>query len=318
MDKNLCLFAGYDKDGIIDDYVLDSIKQFAKISDVYYLADCEIKDSEKQRLAPHVKNYFAYRHKKYDFGSWSELIKKLGWDTICKYKNLILVNDSVYGPFYDIKKITTDFEKSCCDFYGFTPNPKRRTYHVQSYFFIFKHNIITNKNFQNFFDNIEQLSNKGDIIKLYEKGLSNLLYKEGFKSDTFIKNYDCYFPNQIVKQNGFFIKVSLFTQLMSKEDMTYFFDNFKSQYKNYDVNLILNHLKRMNVNIDDVIKNSVLKIRNYKTLKGIKNTFKNYPHFTHYPIYVLLNSYTFLYHLVLRRFIAKPYKSIKKHIFKKY
>ena len=62
MNKTLCLFAGYDRDGIIDDYVLDSIKQFAKISDVYYLADCKIKDSEKQRLAPHVKNCFAYRH----------------------------------------------------------------------------------------------------------------------------------------------------------------------------------------------------------------------------------------------------------------
>ncbi|MGN0929588.1 MAG: rhamnan synthesis F family protein [Alphaproteobacteria bacterium] len=318
MNNTLCLFAGYDKDGIIDDYVLCSVKRFSEISDVYYLSDCEMKDAEIQRLAPFVKKAFAYRHQKYDFGSWSELIKLIGWDTICKYKNLMLVNDSVYGPFYNIKKIITDFEKSCYDFYGFTPNPKKHSYHIQSYFLIFKNNILRNKNFQNFFNNIEFLSDKGEIIKRYEKGLSNLLYKEGFKSDTFIKNYDCYFPNQIVKQNGFFIKVSLFTQKMSKEDMTYFFDNFKSKYTNYDVNLILNHLKRKNVNLDDVIKDSVLKIRNYKTLKGIRNTFANYPHFTYYPLYVLLNFYTFIYHLILRRFIAKPYKSIKKHLFKKY
>ena len=200
MRKNLCLFAGYDKNGLVDDYVLHSISSFSKFCDVYYCADCEMKPESLDRLKPFVKKSFAHRHKKYDFGSWSELIKHIGWETIEKYENLILVNDSVYGPFYDIQKVVKNFSNSNYDFYGFTPNPKRLTYHIQSYFFIFKHNIITDKIFQNFFDNIISVQNKVEIIKKYEKGLSYLLYKNGYKSDTFIKKADCYYPNKIIKQ----------------------------------------------------------------------------------------------------------------------
>lgn len=313
--KTLCLFAGYDKDGIIDNYVLYSIKQFSKICDVYYLSDCKMNNNSKSELAPFVKGMWTYRHKKYDFGSWSELIKNIGWDTICKYDNLILINDSVYGPFYDIKKVIDNFYKSNADFYGFTPNPKRHSYHIQSYFIMMKHNVFVNKKVQRFFDDIKELSNKGDIIKLYEKGFSNLLYSLGFKSDTFIKNYDCYFPNQILNQDGFLLKVSIFTQYMSKEDITNLFPKLKKKYPQYDFNLIFNHLKRKNVNLDKVIRKSILKSSNYKTMAGIDFILPSYLRVLKYPLYIILNLYTCVYNVLLRRLFVKPYRSIKKHVF---
>ena len=37
--KRLCLFAGYDKNCIIRDYVIYYIKELSALSDVYYMAD---------------------------------------------------------------------------------------------------------------------------------------------------------------------------------------------------------------------------------------------------------------------------------------
>ena len=243
-----------------------------------------------------------------------------GKGKILKYRALYL--DSLRRTKYKhvetnniFDEFINNFYKYNADFYGFTPNPKRHSYHIQSYFIMMKHNVFVNKKVQRFFDDIKELSNKGDIIKLYEKGFSNLLYSLGFKSDTFIKNYDCYFPNQNLNQDGFLLKVSIFTQYMSKEDITNLFPKLKKKYPQYDFNLILNHLKRKNVNLDKVIRKSILKSSNYKTMAGIDFILPSYLRVLKYPLYIILNLYTCVYNILLRRLFVKPYRSIKKHVF---
>lgn len=77
--KRICLFAGYDSNNIIHDYVVYYIKELSTVADVYYMADNEISDDEKSKIAPYVKGAYGYKHGKYDFGSWQELIKIIGW-----------------------------------------------------------------------------------------------------------------------------------------------------------------------------------------------------------------------------------------------
>ncbi|MCR5506813.1 MAG: rhamnan synthesis F family protein [bacterium] len=214
MKDTLCLYVGYDKFGKVDDYVVDAVKRYSKFCDVYYLADCDLdKSGGVSRLKSYTKFADAYRHGKYDFGSWSELFKKIGWKNVEKYKRLILVNDSCYGPFYDIEKLcTTDFDKSPYDFYGYTmnKNKSKRKRHIQSFFFILKHNVFSNKEFQKFFDNVKHLDSKNEIITRYENGLSQLLINQGFKYGKFIKKSTAYYPKKIMKQNGFLLKTSFF------------------------------------------------------------------------------------------------------------
>ena len=64
--KRICLFAGYDKDGIIDDYVLHYIKELNKISDVYYFGDFYGVEEELNKLNKYCKGVYSKRHKKYD------------------------------------------------------------------------------------------------------------------------------------------------------------------------------------------------------------------------------------------------------------
>ena len=216
MKDTLCLYVGYDKFGKIDDYVVDAVKRYSKFCDVYYLADCDL---DKTGGVSRVKNYTiyadAYRHTKYDFGSWSELFKKIGWENVAKYKRLILTNDSCYGPFYDIEKIcTTDFDKTSYDILGYTENKNKnkKRQHIQSFFFVFKHPVFTNREFQKFFDGIVAFENKMDVLTKYENGFSQLLKKLGFKYTTFIKKATAYYPNKIMKQKGFLLKTSYFTR----------------------------------------------------------------------------------------------------------
>ena len=50
--RRICLFAGYDKDDKIQDYVVYMIKELSKISDVYYMANGKIGPEEMVKIAP--------------------------------------------------------------------------------------------------------------------------------------------------------------------------------------------------------------------------------------------------------------------------
>ena len=93
----MCLFAGYDNDGVIDDYVLDYLRELSRHADVYYLADGYIEPDELAKLAPYTQGAWAVAHGAYDFGSLSMLARDLvGWDVIDTYDELVFANDSAF------------------------------------------------------------------------------------------------------------------------------------------------------------------------------------------------------------------------------
>ena len=95
--RRVCLFAGYDGDGLIDENAVTYVRELSRFADVYYLADCHLEAGELDKLAPYTSGRWTIRHGRYDFGSYSMLARDLvGWDMIATYDELLLANDSCY------------------------------------------------------------------------------------------------------------------------------------------------------------------------------------------------------------------------------
>ena len=165
--KRLCLFAGYDKRGIIHDYVIYYIKELFALSDVYYMADNEISDEEKSKIMPYVKGAYGFHHKKYDFGSWQELIKIIGWEKILEYDEIILANDSCFGPLYNIKPVLEYAGQNNCDFWGIQTGTIEHI-HLQTYFIVLKKQVAASKVFKDFFESVKEHKDKHENI-VYNK-----------------------------------------------------------------------------------------------------------------------------------------------------
>ena len=75
--RRVCLFAGFDGDGIIDDTVVTYVRELSRFADVYYLADCVLEAGELEKLEPYTRGRWAIRHGLYDFGSYSKLARDL-------------------------------------------------------------------------------------------------------------------------------------------------------------------------------------------------------------------------------------------------
>lgn len=198
--NRVAIFAHYDKNNIIDDYVIFYLKELQKISkDVIFVSCCDLPKDELDKLDCYK---VVQKHDEYDFGSYKrgfEFAKKKNLLKECD--ELIFANDSCYGPFKPLEKIFNQMSVNDCDFWGLTKNrigfkkikngKVKDIYcpHIQSYFFVLRPQTFNSETFKEFINSVEYQENKNDIILKYEIGLTKTLEKAGFKSDFAIKDF---------------------------------------------------------------------------------------------------------------------------------
>jgi lipopolysaccharide biosynthesis protein len=128
----------------------------------------------------------------YDFGSWAVA---QAWDpSIRQGRHVILVNDSLVGPFGDLGDVISRYEASHADVLGLT-NTTQFGPHLQSYFLGFNRGALADPPLAAFWLGIRHQSDKAKVIQRYEIGLGRLLRREGFSQDAI-------FPYWKVVQDG--------------------------------------------------------------------------------------------------------------------
>lgn len=179
--KRICLFAGYSRNGLIEDYVIYYLQELSKISDVYYLSDNTIIQDEFKKIKPYVKGAYGYYHGKYDFGSWQELIKIISWEKLSEYDELILTNDSVFGPLHNFKNFIENIEKDKeWDLCGINTAFDFHTWHISSYFLILRKNGFLSSVFKEHISSVQKESDTKKVIEKYEVGLSKKMLNAGY------------------------------------------------------------------------------------------------------------------------------------------
>ncbi|MBO7066939.1 MAG: hypothetical protein J6W40_04950 [Alphaproteobacteria bacterium] len=180
MAKRLFLFAGYDKGGIIDDSLILYVRALSKLGDVVLCMDSDCKKSETQKIKPVVLSVMARRHGEYDFGSYKRAyIWAREHLDLSKYDFVYMVNDSVYGPLFPLKKYLEDMESSKTDAFGLVKNTKKSHPHIQSWFIGMRGSVFMSEWFDTFMSGITKLASKGDVTKVYEHGFTKNVVAHG-------------------------------------------------------------------------------------------------------------------------------------------
>lgn len=215
--KRLFLFAGYDAQGIVDNTLLHYLRCLSGYGDIVFVMDNDAAESEVDKVAsiPNVLYAVATRHGEYDFGSYK---RAYDWadknGLLNKYDWVYLVNDSVYGPLYDIRPILDDLESRGVDLTGMIDFSNKCTpVQVQSWFVGLSRRVATSDFMHVFMKNIRAQSDKQLIVLKYEVGLSQIILRHGYKMSTLIKDensdvkhliYDC--PLEALKLGLPFVK----------------------------------------------------------------------------------------------------------------
>lgn len=182
--KRLFLFAAYDAKGAITPALVHHIESLSKFGDIIFIMDSDTMPNEINKICKHTLYANGQRHGEYDFGSYKRAYQWAKANVnISDYDYIYLVNDSVYGPLYDMDRYFHAMETSGHDAFGLVKNPHQTHPHIQSWFVGIDKKIFTSGWFDEFMQCITKLQNKGQITSKYEHGLSKLISEHGHTWD---------------------------------------------------------------------------------------------------------------------------------------
>ena len=116
----------------------------------------------------------------YDFGSWATAIDR--YPRILEAERVLLLNDSLAGPFAPLDGLLARFHLSRADAWAITDTTQFGA-HLQSYFIGFPGRSLRERPLRRFWQEIRVEASKDDVIWRNEIGLSALLRRERFVWD---------------------------------------------------------------------------------------------------------------------------------------
>ncbi|MBP7796614.1 MAG: hypothetical protein KA059_07570 [Elusimicrobiales bacterium] len=162
-------------------YYISELKKYVNI--LVFVSTSKLKDSDYKKIKYLADIIIERENVGYDFYSYKIGLKEL---TNISLDEIILCNDSVFGPLYDLGPLFNRMSREDSDFWGITESTAK-SYHLQSYFLVFKNKIFSSSVFWDFWNKLEIINRREEVIEKYEIGLTQYLIKNNFKPEAFIK-----------------------------------------------------------------------------------------------------------------------------------
>lgn len=181
--KRACVFAHYDSANVLDPYVRYYLGSLCQVIDCVVLVTVSALDPKVHtELAALGVRVIARSNEGYDFCSY-----KLGLASIelSNFDEVVLCNDSVYGPFVELHELFDRMTELQCDFWGVSDSYEI-AHHIQSYFMVFRRTVIESYAYTSFWQSVQPLNDKAEVIRKYEVGLSQQLIAAGFTPSSLV------------------------------------------------------------------------------------------------------------------------------------
>jgi lipopolysaccharide biosynthesis protein len=173
---NVCLFAHFDRDNIIDPYVLNYITEINRSGfDIIFISTSKLSNSEVLKAKSICREVLLRENKGLDFGSWCLGYSKFGHEYSGE---LLLANDSVYGPLGNLNDVFISLRRTSADVCGLVESLQSGQ-HLQSWFLLFSSKAHRSEIFKTIFNQDFSSMKKQEIILAGEVGLSEQLRQAG-------------------------------------------------------------------------------------------------------------------------------------------
>ncbi len=174
----IAVFVHYDGKGQVDDYVVTYLQGLnAAGFRIWFMSNTPRLGPESlARVTPLVARVHRRNNFGFDFGAYKDgILSVFETDTP---RQLVLCNDSVYGPLQPLATVLALATSEGADAWGMTESYEIR-YHLQSYFMLFNKRAIEHPSFLKFWREAPYVDARGWLIHHGEIGLSQALIGAG-------------------------------------------------------------------------------------------------------------------------------------------
>lgn len=258
--KRLLLYVHFNKYEKISGHVYYQLEHLrALFSKVIFISNSQLSEIEVNKLREKqlIDAFIQRENSGYDFAAWHDGMQYIGFDDLEEYDSITAMNDTCFGPLWDMKPLYDKYESNAqIDFWGMTNHraiDAGHTYideHLQSYFISFKKSIITSNVFQKFWKSIEAYTDVQNVIDNYETKYTKIFVEAGFKyesvlntvpiaDDFFHSNFTIHYPHVLLSNQVPFIKIKTFD--LTRHLSPYLLQEIE-RISDYPIQLILDHM----------------------------------------------------------------------------
>lgn len=190
--KRAGIFAFYDKSGIVKKYVTFLLKEIKKELDtLVVVCNQSLFDEEIAKLKESADEVYVRDNRDFDAGAYKEAIFSfIGMERLYEYDEVVLFNNSFYGPFCSFSHIFKTMEKKEADFWGMTAGGRDERgvspYHIQTYFICTRLKNVLQEDFVEYWGNQESMPFFNDAIRKFEFRFTDYFLKKGYSCATYV------------------------------------------------------------------------------------------------------------------------------------
>ena len=263
--KRLLIYVHFNKYDHISRHVFYQIEHMRPLFEkLVFISNSKLSLSEVEKLREKklIDEFIQRENTGYDFGAWHDGMALVGFDKLKEYDSITVMNDTCFGPLWDMEPIYQKYESdSEVDFWGMTNHQevKQRNLfineHLQSYFISFKNRLIQSTVFQNFWQSVENYIDVQKVIDNYETQYTKKFVDAGFKyqtilntiplkDDFFHSNFTIHYPHVLLENHVPFIKIKTFD--LTQHLAPYLLKAIE-QVSDYPIEFILSHMSDMSL-----------------------------------------------------------------------
>lgn len=250
--RRIGIFCFYDNDGVVDSYIDYLLQEIVSVVDrIIIVVNGKLTEIGKCIFLKYSDEIVVRDNIGFDAGAYADiLLYYLSERDLSEYDELVLCNDTFYGPFVPMKTIFDSTDKESIDFWGMNFCDKGALTHIQSYFLVFKKKILRSGDLLYYFRNNISIFEKdiNNVYGLIEPGLWKYLTEKEYQYATYTNTelLDAYqyahiciqrYGLPILKRKSFSPKYfDMETQILTLQ--------YIHNETEYDINNILENAKR--------------------------------------------------------------------------
>ncbi len=271
--KRLLIYEFYDEDGIVDNYVGYILSQLKMLCDyiVFVTNMSNINKGYNENVKPYVDKIIYRDDKGLDVGAFQDaMCNRLGWEFIYQFEEMVMCNDTIYGPFIPMTEIFDKMDKQSVDFWGLIDSGALQIgnvyipRHIIMSFIVIKTRMLISEEFRRYWEEMPKYDSYYDIVINHEVQFAKHFYELGYSWSVFSTANEYYSENPsdncsliykapldlIEKFNFPFIKKRTFRWELDdhlrkqSNDQLIRAIKYVDNYTEYDVNLIWDNIIR--------------------------------------------------------------------------
>jgi Rhamnan synthesis protein F len=247
----VCIFSHFDAAGRILPYVQRYLSELSRCGFELHLVSTSpnLRSSDRLKVERAGVRVHCRENVGMDFASWQWALRHVV--PLAEVDWLLLANDSVFGPIFDLEPVFRSRFAEGSDFWGIT-DCYETAWHVQSYFLCLRGDVARSEAFRNVFAVDFAGLTKQSIIRNGEISLSQSLLRSGFRGSAACpfdrlrissNHSQCnathfYWDQLIARLHCPFIKRDLIRDNPMKLPSAGYWRGFLERYTSYDTSLI--------------------------------------------------------------------------------